>query len=81
MMNAPLEEIKAGLYDLRVDPKERNNVALDPKYRELAEWFHKKLGTIALGDGRIEVDWNEMNSYFRSSFGAGSDNKFDAQNR
>ncbi|MFI3269834.1 MAG: sulfatase-like hydrolase/transferase [Rikenellaceae bacterium] len=79
MMNLPLEQLNAGLYDLRVDPLERNNVALDPKYRELAEWFHKKLGTIALGDERIEVDWKEMNSYYKSSFGIGSDNKkFDA---
>lgn len=79
MMNAPIEEIQAGLYDLRVDPQERNNIALDPQYRALAEWFHKKLGTIALGDGRIEVDWKAMNSFYRSSFGLGSDNKkFDA---
>ncbi len=79
MMSADVKDIQAALYDLRVDPKERNNVALDPEYRELAEWFHQKLGTIALGDGRIEVDWSKQNSYFRSSFGLGSDNKkFDA---
>ncbi len=79
MMNLPLDKLNCALYDLRVDPLERNNVALDPKYKELAEWFHKKLGTIVLGDERIEVDWTQMNSYYKSSFGIGSDNKkFDA---
>ncbi len=78
-MGASLKQVDAGLYDLRVDPKERNNVALDPQYSELAEWFHQKLGTIVLGDRRAEVNWKEMNSFYISTFGVGSDNKkFDA---
>ncbi len=74
-MTAPLEEVDAILYDLRVDPDERNNVALDPKYRELAEFMRKKLGNVMLGDGRIEVDWSQKSSYARSTFGIGSDDK------
>ncbi len=73
-----LSTINCALYDLRVDPKERRNVALEPEYSELAEWFHQKLGTIALGNGRIECDWKK-GIYTRSTFGLGSDNKkFDA---
>ncbi|MFI3319405.1 MAG: sulfatase-like hydrolase/transferase [Rikenellaceae bacterium] len=74
-LDAPLEEVDPILYDLRVDPLERNNVALDPKYRKLAEFMRKKMGTIMLGDGRIEVDWAEKSSYQRSTFGIGSDDK------
>ncbi len=74
-LTAPLEQIDPILYDLRVDPLERNNVALDPKYRELAEFLRKKYAMIALGDGRIEVNWDEKSSYKRSTFGIGSDDK------
>ncbi|MFR9564741.1 MAG: sulfatase-like hydrolase/transferase [Rikenellaceae bacterium] len=74
-MDAPLAEVDAILYDLRVDPDERNNVALDPKYKELAEFMRKKLGNIMLGDGRVEVDWSQKSSYQRSTFGIGSDDK------
>ena len=74
-LDAPLEEIDPILYDLRVDPLERNNVALDPQYRELAEFLRKKAATIMMGDGRVEVDWKEKNSYNRSTFGIGSDDK------
>ena len=63
------------LYDLRVDPLERNNVADHPKYRELADWFRNKLGTIVLGDGRVECDWSLPNSYNISSFAGGADDK------
>ncbi len=74
-LDAPLEDVDPILYDMRVDSMERNNVALDPKYRKLAEYMRKKLGTIMLGDGRIEVDWAQENSYKRSTFGIGSDDK------
>ncbi len=74
-LDAPLEDIDPILYDLRVDPLERNNVALDPKYRALAEFLRKKAATIQLGDGRVEVDWKAENSYNRSTFGIGSDDK------
>ncbi len=74
-LDAPLEKIDPILYDLRVDPLERNNVALNPKYRELAEFLRKKAATIMLGDGRIEVDWTKKSSYNRSTFAIGSDDK------
>lgn len=74
-MDAPLEEVDPILYDLRVDPTERNNVALDPKYRKLAEFMREKLGNVMLGDGRVEVDWSQKNYYKRSTFGIGSDDK------
>lgn len=74
-MNVSLEEADCCLYDLRVDPLERNNVAYEKAYRELAEWFRKKLGNILLGDRRIECDWKKDNSYNISNFGIGSDDK------
>lgn len=71
------EPLKAdmALYDLRSDPLERNNVAYTIQYLELANWFRQKLGNIALGDGRVEMDWSTKNSYNISNFAAGSDDK------
>lgn len=63
------------LYDLRVDPLERKNVAYTVEYLELAKWFREKLGNIVLGDGRVEMDWSTENSYNLSNFAAGSDDK------
>ncbi|MBK1877275.1 sulfatase-like hydrolase/transferase [Pelagicoccus mobilis] len=63
------------LYDLRVDPLEKNNVADAKEYRELADWFRQKLGTILLGDGRVECDWSKPNSYSISNFAGGADDK------
>ncbi len=63
------------LYDLRVDPQERNNLANVYEYRALADWFRQKLGNIVLGDGRVECDWTLKNSYNISSFARGADNK------
>ncbi len=74
-LDSKLEDVDPILYDLRVDPLERNNVALDPEYREVAEFMRKKLGNIILGDGRIEGGWDEKNTYKRSTFGIGSDDK------
>ncbi|MGJ8693231.1 MAG: sulfatase-like hydrolase/transferase [Thalassotalea sp.] len=71
------EPLKAdmALYDLRNDPLERNNVAYSAEYMALANWFRNKLGNIALGDGRVEMDWSTKNSYNISNFAAGSDDK------
>lgn len=63
------------LYDLRVDPLEKNNVADHKDYLALADWFRNKLGTIVLGDGRVECDWSLPNSYNISGFARGADDK------
>ena len=63
------------LYDLRVDPLEKNNVADHRDYLALADWFRNKLGTIVLGDGRVECDWSLANSYNVSGFARGADDK------
>lgn len=69
------ENVEMALYDLRLDPKERNNVAYSQEYRALSDWFRVKLGNIVLGDGRVEVIWSEENSYDISNFALGSDDK------
>ncbi len=74
-MTCPAEEAEMALYDLRVDPNERNNVANDPEYAELTAWFRNKLGNIVLGDGRLEVVWDEKNVYDISNFAKGADDK------
>lgn len=74
-MECTPEEAEYALFDLRVDPKEVNNVAYDRRYAALAEWFRTKLGNIVLGDGRLECDWNTINSYAISNFAEGSDDK------
>lgn len=74
-MTCAPEEAEMALYDLRVDPTERNNVANDPKYADLTAWFRNKLGNIVLGDGRLEVVWGEKNIYDVSNFAKGADDK------
>ncbi|MFI3333465.1 MAG: sulfatase-like hydrolase/transferase [Rikenellaceae bacterium] len=74
-LEAPAEEVEMGLYDLRVDPYERNNVAYNDDYKELAAWFRTKLGNIVLGDRRFEAVWDKKNLYNISDFAVGSDDK------
>ncbi|MEM0964568.1 MAG: sulfatase-like hydrolase/transferase [Verrucomicrobiota bacterium] len=74
-LEVPVEKAELALYDLRVDPLERNNVANDPEYKELAAWFRNKLGNIVLGDRRIEADWDYANEYRLHTFAEGSDDK------
>lgn len=70
-----LETVEAVLFDLRVDPTEKNNVALQKDYLKLSEWFRKKLTNIVLGDGRVEIDWSKLNAYAISDFALGTDDK------
>ncbi|MDF7825921.1 sulfatase-like hydrolase/transferase [Pontiellaceae bacterium B12227] len=74
-LECPVKDAELALYDLRNDPLERNNVAADPEYKELAEWFRRKLGNIVLGDGRAECDWKKNNVYTISNFAKGADDK------
>lgn len=74
-LECPAEELSMALYDLRVDPQERNNVAYTEEYAKLAEWFRQKLGHIVLGDDRLEVNWNKESEYNISSFAKGCDDK------
>jgi len=74
-LTADPKKVDLALYDLRVDPLERNNVAGTFEYMELAQWFREKLGNIVLGDGRVEADWSTRNSYNISNFADGADDK------
>ena len=74
-LECSVKEAELALYDLRNDPNERKNVATDKKYKKLATWFREKLGNIVLGDGRIECDWSQENTYKKSDFAKGSDDK------
>jgi arylsulfatase A-like enzyme len=74
-LDAPLEKVEPILYDLRVDWQERINMAEVAEYRALVEWFRNKVGHIALGDGRVEVNWKAENEYNVSSFAPGADDK------
>ncbi|MGL6314304.1 sulfatase-like hydrolase/transferase [Vibrio sp. WXL103] len=69
------EKAEMALYDLAHDPLEQKNVAYDPEYAALADWFRTKLGNIAVGDGRAEADWSKANSYHISDFAQGADDK------
>jgi arylsulfatase A-like enzyme len=76
-IKASREDVELALYDLRIDPKETNNVANDPKYKKLADWFRDKLQTIVIGDGRHEVKWDagKEAKVYSSNFAPGADDK------
>ncbi len=71
-LDAPARDVDMSLYDLRVDPDERINVAYHEPYAKLAAFFRDKLGRIVLGDGRIECDWTKENKYHISNFAPGA---------
>jgi arylsulfatase A-like enzyme len=75
-LDAPRAKVEMALFDLRIDPKEQRNLADEPRYEALADFFRKKLGNIVLGDGRVEVDWSQENEYRISDFARGTDDKF-----
>ncbi len=75
-LEAPREAVNMTLFDLRVDPKEQNNVAYTEEYAALADWFRTKAANIIVGDGRVEVtDWKIFNEFYVSDFAVGSDDK------
>ncbi|WP_201767226.1 sulfatase-like hydrolase/transferase [Rhodopirellula sallentina] len=74
-LDAPKSDVELALFDLRVDPEERVNVAGDERYAALAEFLRKKLGEIVLGDRRLEVNWKQEDDYAISDFALGSDDK------
>lgn len=77
-LEAPREKVEMVLFDLRTDPMEQNNVADDPEYAALADWFRVKLGNITLGDGRVECDWKNPDDYVITDFARGAhDGKLD----
>ena len=74
-LDAPIQKVEPVLYDLRVDQGERVNMAEVKEYAKLVEWFRHKVGNIALGDGRVEVNWKADNEYNISDFALGADDK------
>lgn len=56
-VDAPFEAVEPVLFDLRVDPRQRKNLAFEPAYRPVVDTLRKKLQDIVLGDRRVEVAW------------------------
>ena len=56
-IKADLKDIEPTLFDLRTDPAEIHNVALSPRYRPVLDALRAKLQNIVLGDGRVEIPW------------------------
>jgi len=71
-LDAPRDAVEMALYDLRRDPGEHVNLANDPHYVKLADWFRNKLGSIVLGDGRVECDWTKETEFVVSNFADGA---------
>jgi arylsulfatase A-like enzyme len=74
-LDCPRNKAELCLYDLRTDPEERRNVADEPAYAPLADWFRQKLGNIVLGDRRVECDWRKENEWVICDFAKGADDK------
>lgn len=66
------QEVEMGLYDLRCDANEQNNLAYDDKYADITRYFRKKLTDIVIGDGRVEVDWSKPNTYYVNDYAIGA---------
>ena len=72
---ARFEEVSTLITDPAVIADQKRYVKLTKEYKELAEWFRKKLANIVLGDNRVESVWQEKNVYNISQFAVGSDDK------
>lgn len=57
-LDKALNQVEPIPYDLAADPEETRNLALDLRYREVAQAMRHKLEDILIRDGRIEVDWS-----------------------
>lgn len=66
------EELEMGLYDLRCDGNEQNNVAYSSRYTGIVRFFRKKLTDIVIGDGRLEIDWSTENVHHFSELALGA---------
>lgn len=71
-LTAPRNEVEMSLFDLRSDAGEQCNVANESAYLKLADFLRKKLANIVLGDGRVECDWTQENSFTLSDFAPGA---------
>jgi arylsulfatase A-like enzyme len=60
-MTASYKDLDPALYHLTKDPDEINNVALDSKYKKVAQKLQKKLLDIVIGDDRAEINWGGDN--------------------
>ncbi|GGF36197.1 sulfatase-like hydrolase/transferase [Echinicola rosea] len=58
--SASYEDIDPSLYHYSVDPKEKNELAFDPAYREVADRLRKLLVSEVLGEDRVEVNWGGL---------------------
>lgn len=75
-IKAELKDVEPMLFDLRNDPDETKNLAFDPYYRSVLNSLRNKLQNIVLGDGHIEVLWdNKGKSHGQaiSNFAPGAD--------
>ncbi|MDU0352844.1 sulfatase-like hydrolase/transferase [Paraglaciecola aquimarina] len=71
-VNAPAKSVEMALYDMTCDPNERNNVAYDPAYQDIAQALRLKTQNIFLGDNRLEVNWKKPNDSHISDFAMGA---------
>ncbi|AWB68937.1 sulfatase [Saccharobesus litoralis] len=71
-VNATPQQVEMALYDMQCDPNERNNVAYDPRYKNIVEALRLKTQNIFLGDNRLEVNWKKQNVYHISDFAVGA---------
>ncbi len=74
-LSASLEDIEPTLFDLRIDPAEKVNLAFDPTYRPILDALREKLQNIVLGDGRVEVAWTREggDTVYTGNFAPGAD--------